>query len=433
VTALEELVAAGGELGAFFTPAYLAQAKAYVEPLRIRAVIDLFDSFALFAAIFTFGLHRRLYSWAEGAAETLLQRAPPGGLAEKLNQLGRLIFRGPGLGTAALFIVATELLFIAIDLPQSLYFDYVRERREGLTNYTLGSWSRDALKGTVASIFGLALCFLALYALMRWLPRRWGLVLGAVGAVGMLVAATFDPYRNLLVTLKPLPEGPVRAEVIATLTRAGVSFRNVVVEDTSRTSRRADAYFAGQGPTRTVVLSDTLLGRYSPRELSAVVAHEAGHVNESLWPARLASAVALLLGMVGLQVLLGALARRGWFGLRAADDVVGYLVIFFLFQLLTTIAGPVAAWRSRLRESDADAFALRLTRDPAAFASMMAKLTAQNRADPVPPRWSELWRAGHPPAARRLAMALRFASDQGLPVPLPPPQDASALEAPAPL
>lgn len=432
MNALEELVAAGGELGTFFTPAYVAQAKAYVEPLRLRAVVDLFDVFALFAVIFTFRLHLRLYAVAERLAARLVARMPPGGLAEQLRRVGERIFRGPGLGTGALFILMVELLFTAVALPQAFYFDYLRERRAGLSNYTLSSWLHDVAKATGASVFGVAVCFLALYALMRWLPRRWGLVLGVVGAVGLLGAAMLDPYRNLLVTHKPLPDGPERREIIATLERGKVPFQNVVVEDTSRTSRRADAYFAGQGPTRTVVLSDTLLGHYSPRELAAVVAHEAGHVHESFWPARLGSAAALLLGVLGLQALLQALARRRWLGLRAPDDVVGYLVVFLAFELLTTLAAPVANWRSRARESDADAFALTLTRDPAAFASMMAKLTVQNRADPVPPRWSELWRASHPPAARRLARALRFASEQGLPLPLPAPQDASPPDSAAP-
>ena len=85
--------------------------------------------------------------------------------------------------------------------------------------------------------------------------------------------------------------------------------------------------------------------------------------------------------------------------------------------------------RSRARETDADQYALTLTRDPQSFLSMMAKLTARDLGDPAPPGWYEAWRFSHPAAARRLAHALRYAHDAHLAVSLPAPQDAVRLAA----
>jgi STE24 endopeptidase len=216
----------------------------------------------------------------------------------------------------------------------------------------------------------------------------------------------------------------VRSAVVSTLALGGVPFQNVVVENLSRSTVRADAYFAGEGPTRLIVIGDTMLSRYSPREIAVVVAHEMGHLRESVWLSRLASALGLLLGVLLLDRLLRFCARRGWFGLRTPADVTGYLLILFAFEMLNWFGGPLSAWRSRARESAADAYALTLTGDPQSFVTMMARLTAQNRADPVPAGWLEELRWGHPASARRIAMALRFARAHAIALQLPPAQDA---------
>ena len=48
--------------------------------------------------------------------------------------------------------------------------------------------------------------------------------------------------------------------------------------DASRRTTAANAYVTGLGPTKRVVLYDTLLDRYSRDEIRMVVAHELGHV-----------------------------------------------------------------------------------------------------------------------------------------------------------
>ena len=48
--------------------------------------------------------------------------------------------------------------------------------------------------------------------------------------------------------------------------------------DASRRTTAANAYVTGLGPTKRVVLFDTLLDRYSRDEVRVVVAHELAHV-----------------------------------------------------------------------------------------------------------------------------------------------------------
>ena len=62
----------------------------------------------------------------------------------------------------------------------------------------------------------------------------------------------------------------------SSLARAGVKVGEVYSVDASRRTTAANAYVTGLGPTKRVVLFDTLLDRYSRDEIRVVVAHELG-------------------------------------------------------------------------------------------------------------------------------------------------------------
>ena len=64
----------------------------------------------------------------------------------------------------------------------------------------------------------------------------------------------------------------------ARLRRRASSVGEVYSVDASRRTTAANAYVTGLGPTKRVVLFDTLLDRYSRDEIRVVVAHELAHV-----------------------------------------------------------------------------------------------------------------------------------------------------------
>jgi STE24 endopeptidase len=185
--------------------------------------------------------------------------------------------------------------------------------------------------------------------------------------------------------------------------RAGIPFADVRVEETSVASRRVQAYFAGQGPTRTIVLNDVILKELSEEEILAAVAHEAGHVHEPKWPGRIASSLMLLALLFAIDRLLRVSAARGWFGTTRFADIrtlpLLSLLVFFVFLL----GRPVAGAFSREREREADRYALRLTGDVESFRRMLVKAARVNKMDPEPPRWVVLKGMSHPPIGERLA------------------------------
>jgi STE24 endopeptidase len=63
---------------------------------------------------------------------------------------------------------------------------------------------------------------------------------------------------------------------------------------------------------------------------------------------------------------------------------------------------------SRAVERSADAYALELTQDPAAFIAVDRKLAVANLAEPDPPGWVNVLFGTHPPTIERIGAALTW-------------------------
>jgi STE24 endopeptidase len=388
-----------------FTPEQLAEVKAYHELLYLRSALNPLVYLGVLSLILGV-LVRPFYRQAQAGAGWLEQRlgflrsAPVSRVF--LRAMDRL-WGEPGWGAALLFALMVDLFIELLYAPATLYFGYVLEHRYGMSAYTPLRYAVDELKGIGLEVVATSAMVLGLYGLARRV-KRWWLVLGVPSALLMLVSSAIDPYRSRLwFDQAPLEPGPLRERITALMERADIAFADVVVEKTSVASKRVQAWFAGQGPTRTIVLNDVMLREFTQEEILAAVAHEAGHVHESQWPGRIASSLALVALLFAIDRLLRRAAARGWFGATRFADVRTLPLLWLLTFLLFSLTNPVSAAFSREREREADRYALRLTGDVAAFRGMLVKAARVNKMDPEPPRWVVLKGYTHPPILERLA------------------------------
>ncbi len=388
-----------------FTPEQLAEIEAYHFPHYVWAAVGDGVNLVVCLLVLWRGV-APMFRFSEWAAAALAARWP--GLRKArvprvvLAALDRL-WGGPGWGAALLFAGCDFAVGVLAFLPVDVYFGYVLEHRFGLSRYTPFTFAVDELKETAAALAPTLAVAFGLFALARRLDRWW-LVLGLVAAMALLGSAALDPYRGrYYFDQRPLEEGPLRVRLTGLLRRAGVEFSDIVVEKTSRATVKVQAYFAGQGRTRAIVLNDSLLAQLEDDEVLAAVAHEAAHTRESRWPNRVAAALALLAFLFGIDRLFRRAARSGWLGTHRFADIRTLPLVALVFYLAAGVTGPVAAAFSRGRELEADAFALRLTGDPGAFRRMLVKAARVNKMDPNPPRWVVLKGWSHPPIGERLA------------------------------
>jgi STE24 endopeptidase len=179
------------------------------------------------------------------------------------------------------------------------------------------------------------------------------------------------------------------------------------VEHVSEDTSQANAFAFGLGPSRRVVLWDTLLdGRFSNPEVDVVLAHELGHHSSDH--------IAKAIGWFGLFALPGALllmlATRRLGGMGNPRAVPLALLVAAAWTLVTTPAQNVV---SRRAEAEADWKALRATRDPEAARGLFREFAVTSLGDPSPPTWAYVLLDTHPTLAQRVAMADAWAARRG--------------------
>jgi STE24 endopeptidase len=245
---------------------------------------------------------------------------------------------------------------------------------------------------------------------LRRFGRRWWIP-GAAVVVAYAIALTYaapvvlEPVFN---DFKALPEGRLRAEVLDLAERAGVEVGEVYEVDASRRTTSANAYVAGLGSTKRVVLYDTLLRDFDEAEVRNVVAHELGHVHHRDVPVGLLYVA--LVAPVGLWAVARVSERlvRGPSADAAAVPAVA-LALALVVPAVTTVSNQM----SRAVERRADAFALELTREPDALIALQRRLSVTNVSDPAPPAWRTWLLATHPPALQRIGQAEAVRRDLG--------------------
>ncbi|MEO3769412.1 M48 family metallopeptidase [Micromonospora sp. B9E7] len=336
-------------------------------------------------------------------------------LGSRLVELVGRPFGGHWAAQAVLGGLAVVLVADLVTLPFAAWRQSVLTRY-GLSTNGWNGWAVDLLKSyAVSAVIG-AVALFGFYAVIRLAPRWWW-AFGAGGAALLVVLLSFvlpvlvEPVFN---RFTPMEQGPLRSELMSMAARDGVPVRDVLIADASRRTKAVNAYVSGLGPTRRVVVYDTLLTEATPAEVTAVVAHELGHAKDS------DVAVGTLTGALGAAAAVVALYLLGSWGplLRLAGvDSVAQPRAFPLLLALVTVAGlvaaPVQALMSRRVEARADAHALALTGDPAAFESMQRRLGSVNLGDPDPPRWEYLYSASHPSTVERIAAARAYAREAG--------------------
>jgi STE24 endopeptidase len=153
-----------------------------------------------------------------------------------------------------------------------------------------------------------------------------------------------------------------------------------------------------------VLLSDTLLERFSPEEIEAVLGHELGHQRYRH--------ITIFLALSGagsaLAFSLVQWSARWWvgpLGLEGLADPAGFPTLMLALSLVGLVGLPLQNGLSRAFEWQSDRFAVALTHTPQAFASALKKLGELNLADPSPPRWVVWLFYDHPPIAERIHRA----------------------------
>lgn len=321
------------------------------------------------------------------------------------------VFSGKSVVWTFLVYGASLLVFVsAVNLPVGFLSGYVHEHKWKFSNQTLGSWLAEKAKSLAVSLViiygvgGLLLWILASF------PRTWWLIAGLAMACVSVIFATLFPILVLPLFNKytPIENRDLVDALDKILTRGGLKSGGFYKEDMSRQTKKENAFLAGLGKTRRIVLGDTLMDRMSIPEIVSVIAHEVGHFrHKHIWKS-------LILG-TGQQVVVffffSLIARALYPDFSSSTRwTLAHLPIFVLIlgALSGFLFGPLGLALSRKFERQADAYALGNIEDKRDFMTALAGLADRNLSNAYPSWWVKLLYYSHPPMGERLEMADRF-------------------------
>ncbi len=318
--------------------------------------------------------------------------------------------------TPLLFLALVGLAFDLLGLPFDVYRTFIVEARYGFNTTSPATFVRDRLTGYALAIaLGGALLALLFWSIERWGSAFW-IPYAALAAVVLVLLNTFmtSVLLPLFNKLTPLPDGELKAAISDYVRRTGFEIADTYVMDGSKRSRKANAFFAGLGRQKKVVLFDTLIEHHPTSEVVAVLAHEVGHARLRHLPRLLLGSIAsvtLLLFVLSLAVDSATLSQA----LGASERVVALNLVAFmlLFTPVSSAIGVLTNALSRRFEYQADAFAAR-THGPAAMRSALMRLTTDAHAAPLSHPLYEWLHMSHPASVDRLRALDRLcALDRG--------------------
>jgi STE24 endopeptidase len=352
---------------AWFSAAELARTQRYERFVRIDLVL------ALLAPVAALAVFAR-----KGAAFTRESVAGPVGTGMFLGMLGMA------------FAWLAQLPFALAGLWW--------ERRHGVSRLGYPDWLLQSWLGLAGTFLFVCLAILIVMGLARSVGRLWWLAAGPA-FVGLAVLFAFlQPYL-LAPSTHPIRQPEVAAAARELARAEGLPGTKVVVQDVHSDTSAANAFAAGLGPSRRVVLWDTLLdGRFSLGEIRVVLAHELGHLARNhIWKGL---AWYALFAIPGAFLVALATRRRGGLTQPAAVPLA-----IFVIALLQLVALPVQNLITRRIEAEADWMALQTTRDPRSAEGLFARFSTTSLIAPRPPTWAYLLLADHPTIVQRIAMA----------------------------
>jgi STE24 endopeptidase len=287
----------------------------------------------------------------------------------------------------ALYAIQYFVLTTLVTLPWAAYEGYVRERQYGMSNQDLVSWLADQGKELIiALIFG-ALAAVAIYAVIRKLPKTWWLWGSGVAILFLIFQIAIGPtyLEPVFNKFYPLAESPLKQRILSLARANGIPVQQVYEFDASKQTTKMSAHVSGMAGSAQISLNDNLMNRAAPEEVEAVIGHEMGHyVLNHVYKGVLALGVLVVIGFAFLSWAFGRVTLKfgeRW-GIRGVADAAGLPLLVALFSVYGFALTPLSNTITRSMEAEADAFGLNAVRQPDGAAQAALHLAEYRKMQP---------------------------------------------------
>ena len=305
---------------------------------------------------------------------------------------------------SGIFFIILYLISIMISIPFSYYNTFVIEEKFGFNKTTKKTFFLDIIKSFIITIIiGSILLFPSIYLFETLESGFWIWLWAGVSAL-MIFINMF--YTDLIVPifnkLTPLDNGDLRKKIEGYSSKVGYLLKNIYVIDGSKRSTKANAFFSGLGPKKTIALYDTLIEKHTDDELVAVLAHEVGHYKKKhIFSGLLLTIIQLGITVFFLEFCLKQPEISYALGGNEMSFHLGLIGFSFIFSPISLISGIFMNYLSRKNEFEADSYA-KETYSGEHLSLALKKLSVDSLSNIYPHPAYVFIHYSHPPLIKRL-------------------------------
>lgn len=309
----------------------------------------------------------------------------------------------------AIYIFSVLTAYDLISLPLEFYTSYTFEHKYHFCTQTVGNWFKDYLKSYILSM-GFAIPIVeGIYWAIRAFPTIWYLIVSVFAILLIIFLGYLSPIllTPLFFKLKKIEENNELAQRLRKMCKkVNTKVKGVYEINFSSKTTKANAYLAGLGNTRRIVIADNLLDNFTVDEAEVVFAHELGHhIHRDILKLTFWSGLMCLGGFYFVSIILEKVSLYFRYGI---SDIVNFPILALSMSILLFLFGLPFNFYSRKREKAADEFALKTTGKVDAFITSMAKFTNRDLADAHPHPFIEFLLYTHPSISKRINYAQEF-------------------------
>lgn len=299
------------------------------------------------------------------------------------------------------------ILLVANDListPFSYYHTFVIEDKFGFNKSTKTTFWLDKIKGLLLMVLiGGGLLFAILWFYEKtdtnfWL-YTWGLIAVFSVFINMFYSTLIVPLFN---KQSPLEDGELKNAIEKFAQEVGFKLHNIFVIDGSKRSTKANAYFAGFGPKKRIVLYDTLINDLETDEIVGVLAHEIGHYKKkhtiyNLFLSILTTGITLYI----LSLFIDSPLLANALSVNQPSFHIGIIAFGILYSPISEITGLLMNLLSRKFEYQADNYA-KINFSAAPLISGLKKLSKNSLSNLTPHPLYVFMHYSHPSLLQRI-------------------------------
>ena len=304
---------------------------------------------------------------------------------------------------------------LVTEVPFSFYKQFVIEEKFGFNKMDFNTFFSDLFKTSlIAIVVGLPFFIGIVWLISQrnligdfWWVLLWAVVALFSIAIQILYPVFIAPIFN---KFSPLEEGSLKTKLESLLKRCDFSSGGLFLMDGSKRSSHGNAFFAGLGKARRIVLFDTLVEKLSENEIEAVLAHELGHYKCGHVPLNIITQLVfsfIMFAIFGFLIDFNEI----YLSIGVSDQAsntngifldTAFLIIFFaILPLILFPFQPITSVLSRKHEFEADRYAASNSQSEDLI-SALVKLYRDNAAPVTTDRWFSMFFDSHPPASIRI-------------------------------